>query len=87
MSKLTSVLPASEGDAVCGLNALLTQLKVKRGLKELGMQEEDVDRAADIAAKNPYWNPREVDRDGIRELIRRAWAGEEARADIGIQNK
>jgi alcohol dehydrogenase class IV len=82
MSKLASVLSASEGDAIHGLNVLLTQLKVKRGLRDLGMQEEDVDRAADIAVANPYWNPREIERDGIRELIRRAWAGEEARADL-----
>ena len=82
MSKLASVFPASEGDAIRGLNVLLAQLKVKRGLRELGMKEEDVDAAADIAVANPYRNPREIERDGIRELIRRAWAGEEARTDL-----
>lgn len=82
MSKLASVLPASEGDAIRGLNVLLTQLKVKRGLRDLGMREGDIDRAADIAVADPCWNPREIERDAIRELIRRAWAGEEARADL-----
>jgi hypothetical protein len=28
------------------------------------------------ATRNPYWNPRELERESIRELIRRAWAGE-----------
>lgn len=82
MAQLTAVLPESNGDAIHGLNVLLTKLKVKRGLKDFGFKEEDVDKAADIAVANPYWNPREVERGPIRELIRRAWAGEEARADL-----
>ncbi|KAI9757728.1 MAG: hypothetical protein M4579_003353 [Chaenotheca gracillima] len=82
MEKLAAALPESNGDAIHGLNVLLTKLKVKRGLKDFGMKEADVDKAADIAVSNPYWNPREIERSGIRELIRRAWAGEEARADI-----
>lgn len=69
-------------DAVEGLNALLSKINVKKGLKELGMPEDGIDKAADLAIKNPYWNPRTIERKGIRELIRRAWAGEPARADI-----
>ncbi|PKS10909.1 hypothetical protein jhhlp_002667 [Lomentospora prolificans] len=82
MKKLAEVLPESDGDAVKGLNVLLDKLQVKRGLKELGMKEEDIDKAADIAVSKPYWNPREVEREAVRELIRRAWAGEPARADL-----
>lgn len=82
VKKLAEVLPGSEGDAARGLNVLLAKLKVKRGLKEFGMLEEDVDKAADIAVSNPYWNPRSLDRDLLREVIRRAWAGEDARADL-----
>ena len=82
MAKLAAVLPESQGDAIRGLNVLLTKLKVKRGLKEFGFKEEDIDRAADLAVANPYWNPREIRKAPIRELIRRAWAGEEARADL-----
>lgn len=82
MAQLAAVLPESNGDAINGLNVLLTKLKVKRGLKDFGFKEEDIDKAADIAVANPYWNPREVEREPIRELIRRAWAGEEARADL-----
>lgn len=82
MKQLAEVLPGSDGDALKGLNALLDSLQVKRGLKEFGMKEQDVDKAADIAVSNPYWNPRKVEREGIRELIRRAWAGEPAKANL-----
>lgn len=79
MAKLARAL--GHDDAVEGLNVLLTKLKVKRGLKEVGMPEDGIDKAADLAVKNPYWNPRPIEREPIRELIRRAWAGEPARTD------
>ncbi|MGO9993764.1 MAG: maleylacetate reductase [Steroidobacteraceae bacterium] len=44
-------------------------------LKALGMVEADLDRAADIALANPYWNPRPIERDGIRHLLQNAWEG------------
>ena len=31
-------------------------------LKDLGLSEADLDRAAEIATENPYWNPRPIDR-------------------------
>ncbi|KAK4900384.1 hypothetical protein LTR27_002609 [Elasticomyces elasticus] len=82
MKQLADVLPESDGDAIKGLNVLLTKLKVKRGLKDFGMKEEDVDKAAEIAVSNPYWNPRDIEKEPLRETIRRCWAGEEARADL-----
>lgn len=45
-------------------------------LRELGLAEDDLDRAADIAAANPYPNPRPFDRRSIRELLGEAWCGE-----------
>lgn len=36
--------------------------------------KEGVDKATDIAVTDPYWNPRETEEDGIRELIRRVLA-------------
>ena len=82
MEKLASVLPGSDGDATKGLNVLLEKLQVKRALKDYGMKEEDIDKAAEIAVSNQYPNPRKVEKEPIRELIRRAWAGELARADL-----
>ena len=82
MEKLATALPGSEGDATKGLNVLLEKLKVKRALKDFGMKEEDIDKAAEIAVSNQYPNPRKIEKEPIRELIRRAWAGEPARADL-----
>ncbi|KAG7286735.1 hypothetical protein NEMBOFW57_009047 [Staphylotrichum longicolle] len=82
MRDLAEVLPESNGDAIEGLNALLNQLRVERALKTFGMKEEDVDKAAAIAMENRYSNPREVDQEKLRELIRRAWAGEPAKTDL-----
>lgn len=82
MRKLADTLPDSDGDAIKGLNLLLTRLRVKRGLRDYGMEEQDIEKAAEIAVRNPYWNPREVQKEPLQETIRRCWAGEEARADI-----
>ena len=82
LKRLADVLPDSDGDAIKGLNVLLEKLKVKRALSDFGMKETDVDQAAEIAVSNPYWNPREIEREPLRETIRRCWAGESARADL-----
>jgi maleylacetate reductase len=44
-------------------------------LKELGLKESDLDRAAEIAVRNPYFNPRPFDRAAIRALLKEAWEG------------
>ncbi|KPA21295.1 Maleylacetate reductase [Shimia sp. SK013] len=44
-------------------------------LKDLGFKEEDLDRAASIAASNPYWNPRPIDEAGLRVMLQNAFDG------------
>lgn len=44
-------------------------------LKDFGLTEADLDRAASIAVENPYWNPRPIDRGAIRLLLQDAWEG------------
>lgn len=44
-------------------------------LRDFGLGEADLDRAADIATKNPYSNPRPIDRTAIRALLQDAWSG------------
>lgn len=44
-------------------------------LKDFGIDEADLDRAADIATENPYWNPRPIDGASIRTLLQNAWEG------------
>nr|WP_245415360.1 maleylacetate reductase [Hoeflea marina] len=45
-------------------------------LRELGMAESDLDRAAELATTKPYWNPQPVDRQSIRRLLQAAWSGD-----------
>jgi maleylacetate reductase len=44
-------------------------------LKEIGIDAADLDRAAAIAMKNVYANPRPVDPGSMRELLQAAWEG------------
>ncbi|CAE6836064.1 maleylacetate reductase [Paraburkholderia haematera] len=44
-------------------------------LKEIGMLEEHLDQAADLACENAYWNPRPLERGAIRALLQRAFDG------------
>lgn len=44
-------------------------------LRDFGLTEADLDRAAEIATENPYWNPRPIDLKSIRALLQQAWEG------------
>jgi alcohol dehydrogenase class IV len=61
--------------AAQGLFDLADSLGAPVALCEIGMKEADLDRAADIASQNPYYNPRPVTRDGIRALLQDAFEG------------
>ncbi|MDL2409441.1 maleylacetate reductase [Rhizobium calliandrae] len=45
-------------------------------LRDFGLTETDLDRAAEIATRNPYANPRPFDVKSIRALLQKAWSGE-----------
>lgn len=62
-------------DAAAGLHDLARDNGAPVALRDLGMPEADLDRAADIAVSNPYWNPRPIERTAIRALLQNAWAG------------
>lgn len=62
-------------DAAAGLYDLARDNGAPVALRDLGMLEADLDRAADIAVSNPYWNPRPIERTAIRALLQNAWAG------------
>jgi alcohol dehydrogenase class IV len=73
MARIARALGAA--DAAAGLFALAKETGAHRSLQQLGMREDEIDRAADLAVQDPYWNPRPVERHAIRALIARAWAG------------
>jgi alcohol dehydrogenase class IV len=75
MELLAPLFPGSDGDAVKGLNLLLDQLGAPRALKDFGLKESDLDDATQKALSARYPNPRELQAEGIRELLGRAWAG------------
>jgi maleylacetate reductase len=58
-----------------GLYDFAGRIGAPRALRDLGLTETDLDRAAQIASENAYWNPRPVTREGIRALLGNAWAG------------
>lgn len=63
-------------DVPQALREIAESFGAPRGLKDIGMPEEGIDRAVGIVFRNPYDNPRPLAEEPIRELIRRAWAGE-----------
>jgi alcohol dehydrogenase class IV len=44
-------------------------------LKQLSMPEDGIDRAVEITLENPYFNPRPLEADTLRSLLRNAWEG------------
>lgn len=58
-----------------GLYDFARSLGAPLALKDLGLKESQLDRAADLAVQNPYWNPCPVERAAVRALLQRAWAG------------
>lgn len=61
--------------AGAGLHDFARRLGAPMSLASLGLAEADIDRAAEIAMRNPYYNPEPLSIDGIRSLIHRAWEG------------
>lgn len=62
--------------AAAGLYALSVQLGVPLSLQELGMRATDLERAADLATRNPYYNPRQVTRENVLDLLKAAYEGQ-----------
>ena len=58
------------------LAELAERVGAPRALRDIGMPESGIAKAAELAVLNPYANPRPIDRGLIEAMIRRAWAGE-----------
>jgi maleylacetate reductase len=67
-------------DPCRGIFELARWLGAPSSLQAIGMPEQGLDRAADLAVKNQYPNPRPLDRGAISSLLRRAFDGEPPRA-------
>ncbi|MFJ4467209.1 maleylacetate reductase [Streptomyces sp. NPDC089424] len=76
VGRVARTLPGSEGGTAAALFDFVGELGAPRALRDLGMPEAGIDRAADLIVQNDYGNPRPVDRSSARALLSRAWAGE-----------
>jgi maleylacetate reductase len=72
---LTPVTEALGGSPGSALHRLARRIGAPRSLRELGLAEGDIDRAAALTVEAPYWNPRPVERDAVRALLAAAWEG------------
>ncbi len=73
MRRIARALDAD--DAARGLYELARDNGAPLALESLGMTLADLDRAADIAMANPYWNPRAIERNALRALLQDAFEG------------
>ncbi|MEH3036439.1 MAG: maleylacetate reductase [Sphingomonas adhaesiva] len=62
-------------DPARALFDLAGTLGAPQSLRGLGMPDDGIDRAVDLAMANPYWNPRPLDRAALQATLRRAWQG------------
>jgi len=62
-------------DAAQGVFDLARDNGAPTALKDIGLKESDIGIALDIALKNPYWNPRPLERAALRALLEAAYEG------------
>ena len=77
MAKIAAAL--GEEDAPAGLFNLARAAGAPAGLKDIGMREADLPRAAELALKNPYYNPAPLERGRLEKLLRDAFHGKPPR--------
>jgi len=58
------------------LHAFAKRLGAPLALRDLGLREQDLDKAAEIATAKPYWNPQKVTKEDIATLLAAAWRGD-----------
>lgn len=73
LAPVTEVFDGNEPGTA--LHRFAENMGAPMALKDLGLKETDLDRAAELATKNAYWNPAPVDLPGIRRLLDDAFHG------------
>jgi len=73
MSRIANALGAV--DASLGTFNLAHASGAQLALRDIGMLEPSLDRAAKLASSNPYPNPRPIEQDAIRALLQDAFEG------------
>lgn len=78
MARVARALGIGDGDASHAAGSLwdlAAHLGAPVSLGAIGMRRRDLEKAADLAVANPYWNPRKVTREGVRRLLEDAFEG------------
>lgn len=73
LAPISDIFGGAPGMAIYDFAAAM---QAPQALRDIGMKESDLDRAADLATQNPYWNPRPIEKVAVRQLLQAAWAGE-----------
>lgn len=73
LAPISDIFGGAPGMAIYNFAAAM---QAPQALRDIGMKESDLDRAADLATQNPYWNPRPIEKVAVRQLLQAAWAGE-----------
>lgn len=75
--QLAPVADLFGGSVGAGLWRFAKDLGAPLRLKDLGISEQDVEKASEIAVSKPYPNPRQFDRSDIRSILMAAWEGQQ----------
>ncbi len=75
MARIRGAMGSEGVSAPAALYDLAARHGAAIALRDIGMKAADLDRAADIALANPYWNPRPIERAPIRALLQAAFEG------------
>jgi alcohol dehydrogenase class IV len=67
-------------DAAQGLFELAKRLGARQALRDIGMPEDGIEQAVKAMLAAPYWNPRLLEEEALRNLLTRAWNGDPPQA-------
>lgn len=83
MARIAEALGGTDAPAaVCDL---IAEAGGPTALRDLGLAEEDLARAAELATAEPYPNPRPVTREAVRAVLHDAWAGRRSGPPAGLE--
>jgi maleylacetate reductase len=74
MRRIAGALGGAD-DAAEGLFDVIQRIGAPTALKNIGMPADGLDRAAKLATDNPYYSPRPIEYQAVRELLDRAFEG------------
>lgn len=64
-----------ENDPAAALFHLNARFGGPTALRDIGMPQNGINRAVELALRNPYWNPRPLAADDLLQLITNIWSG------------